>query len=54
MARAALSYSLTETTQYRRLVDFAADVHELASDREDEELLAMVDDLRRGLATAST
>ena len=40
---------ITDTVQMKRLIDFAADVHELANERPDLELRDLIDDLHRDL-----
>lgn len=46
------SVSLTETVQFRRLVDFLGDVQAHASETDDYELLAMVEECRTDLTHA--
>ena len=54
MPFATLSLSLTETTQFKRLVEFACEVEDYARLVADESLGAMVEDLRVDLIGAST
>lgn len=51
MAKARLSVSITETLHYQRLVDFVAEVEELADQRGDDDLRRLVDDLRGDLGS---